>query len=65
MPRKAIEITLAIEQREQLEIIVRSHSAQRRKVERAGIILACAAGKQNHDGQQLFAAFPLLTDYGR
>ncbi len=47
MPRKAIEITLTEEQRNHLEKIVRSHSAERRMVERAGIILACAAGKQN------------------
>ncbi|MDV6345416.1 helix-turn-helix domain-containing protein, partial [Nitrosomonas sp. Is37] len=47
MPRKAIEITLTEEQRDRLEKIVRSHSAERRMVERARIILACAAGKQN------------------
>lgn len=47
MPRKAIEITLTKEQRDQLEKIVRSHSAERRMSERAGIILSCALGKQN------------------
>lgn len=47
MPRKAIEITLTKEQIEQLEKIVRSHSAERRMIERAKIILACATGKQN------------------
>ncbi|MDV6345817.1 IS630 family transposase, partial [Nitrosomonas sp. Is37] len=47
MPRKAIKITLTEEQRDRLEKIVRSHSAERRMVERARIILACAAGKQN------------------
>jgi transposase len=47
MPRKAIEIILTTEQKQQLEKIVRSHSAERRQVERAQIILECAAGKQN------------------
>ena len=47
MPRKAIEITLTAEQKQQLEKIVRSHSAERRQVERAQIILECATGKQN------------------
>ncbi|SFK13298.1 Homeodomain-like domain-containing protein [Nitrosomonas aestuarii] len=47
MPRKAIEITLTKEQREQLDTIVRSHSVERRIAERAGIILSCAAGKRN------------------
>ena len=49
MPRKAIEITLTEEQRSYLEKIVRSHSAERRMVERAKIILACAGGKQNRE----------------
>jgi len=49
MPRKAIEITLTNEQKQQLEKIVRSHSAERRQVERAQIILACATGKQNQE----------------
>ncbi|MCP5274254.1 MAG: IS630 family transposase [Burkholderiales bacterium] len=49
MPRKAIEITLTQDQKEQLEKIVRSHSAERRLVERAEIILSCAFGKQNQE----------------
>jgi len=49
MPRKAIEILLSQEQKSQLEKITRSHSAERRKVERARIILACATGKQNKE----------------
>ncbi len=49
MPRKAIEITLTTEQTQQLEKIVRSHSAERRQVERAQIILECATGKQNQE----------------
>src|SRR5512139_876495 len=47
MPRKAIEIKLTEDQKAQLEKLTRSHSAERRLVERASIILACAAGKQN------------------
>lgn len=49
MPRKAIEIILTKEQQAQLEKMTRSHSAERRMVERAGIILACASGKQNQE----------------
>lgn len=49
MPRKAIEIILTTEQTQQLEKIVRSHSAERRQVERAQIILECATGKQNQE----------------
>jgi transposase len=49
MPRKAIEITLTQDQKEQLEKIVRSHSAERRLAERAEIILSCASGKQNQE----------------
>ena len=49
MPRKAIEITLTTEQKQQLEKIVRSHSAERRQVERAQIILECGTGKQNQE----------------
>lgn len=49
MSRKAIEIVLAPEQKEQLKKIVRSHSAERRMVERAEIILSCASGKQNRE----------------
>lgn len=55
MPRKAIEILLTDEQKARLEKITRSHSAERRLVERAGIILACAAGKQNQE---------IAADYG-
>lgn len=47
MPRKAPEIVLTEEQKAQLEKVTRSHSAERRSVERAKIILACVAGKQN------------------
>lgn len=47
MPRKAIEIILTKEQRDQLEKIILSLSAERRMSERAGIILSCALGKQN------------------
>lgn len=49
MPRKAIEIILTKDQKAQLEKLTRSHSAERRMVERAQIILACASGKQNQD----------------
>lgn len=49
MPRKAIEITLTEAQKGYLEKVTRSHSAERRLVERARIILACAAGKQNQE----------------
>jgi transposase len=49
MPRKAIEILLTKEQKAQLEKMTRSHSAERRMVERARIILACATGKQNQE----------------
>jgi len=49
MPRKAIEIILTKEQEEYLEKLMRSHSAEHRLVERARIILACAAGKGNQE----------------
>jgi hypothetical protein len=49
MPRKATEITLTTEQKQQLEKIVLSHSAERRLVERAQIILECTTGKQNQE----------------
>jgi len=49
MPRKAPEIILTEEQKAQLEKVTRSHSAERRSVERAKIILACAEGKQNRE----------------
>lgn len=49
MPRKAIEIRLTKEQKNHLEKLSRSHSAERRMVERARIILECAAGKQNQE----------------
>lgn len=49
MPRKAPKIILTEEQKAQLEKITRSHSAERRSVERAKIILACAEGKQNQE----------------
>lgn len=49
MPRKAIEIILTKEQEAQLEKMTRSQRAERRMVERARIILACAAGKQNQE----------------
>jgi len=49
MPRKAIEIKLSKKQQLQLEKLSRSHSAERRKVERAKIILACAEGRQNKE----------------
>ena len=49
MARKAIAIELSKEQKEQLEKITRSHRAERRLVERAKIILACAEGKQNKE----------------
>ncbi len=49
MPRKAIEIILTAEQQAQLEKMTRSHRAERRMVERARIILACAEGKQNQE----------------
>lgn len=54
MPRKAIEIILTKEQTAHLEKITRSHSAERRMVERALIILACATGMQN---QQIAAEY--------
>ena len=49
MPRKAKEIILTKEQQAELEKIIRSHRAERRLVERAQIILACATGKQNQE----------------
>jgi len=49
MPRKAPEIILTKEQQARLEKITRSHSAERRMVERTRIVLACAAGKQNRE----------------
>jgi len=49
VPRKATEIVLTEEQKAQLEKVTRSHSAERRSVERANIILACAEGKQNQE----------------
>ena len=49
MPRKAIEIIFTKNQKAQLEKITRSHCAERRLVERAQIILACASGKQNRE----------------
>jgi hypothetical protein len=49
MPRNAIEITLTTEQKQQLERIVRSRSAERRLVGRAQIILECATGRQNQE----------------
>ena len=54
MPRKAPEIILTEEQKAQLEKVTRSHTAERRSVERAKIILACAEGKQNR-------VVPLIT----
>ncbi|MGZ5558895.1 MAG: helix-turn-helix domain-containing protein, partial [Methylobacter sp.] len=47
MPRKAPEIKLSDAERVHLEKLSRSHSAERRRVERATILLACAEGKQN------------------
>jgi transposase len=49
VPRKATEIVLTEEQKALLEKAMRSHSAERRSVERANIILACAEGKQNQE----------------
>jgi len=47
MPRKAPEIKLSDAEKAQLEKLSRSHSAERRRAERATILLACAEGKQN------------------
>ncbi|MGZ5016571.1 MAG: helix-turn-helix domain-containing protein, partial [Methylobacter sp.] len=47
MPRKAPEIKLSDAEKAHLEKLSRSHSAERRMVERATILLACAEGKQN------------------
>jgi transposase len=47
MPRIAPEIKLSDADRAHLEKLSRSHSAERRMVERAMILLACAEGKQN------------------
>lgn len=49
MPKKAPEIILTEEQKSRLEKVTRSHTAERREVERAQIILACAEGKQNRE----------------
>ncbi len=49
MLRKAIEIVLTQDQKDELEKIIRSHSAERRIVERSLIILACATGQQNQE----------------
>jgi transposase len=47
MPRVAPEIKLSDADRVHLEKLSRSHSAERRMVERAAIVLACAEGQQN------------------
>jgi DNA-directed RNA polymerase specialized sigma24 family protein len=47
MPRVAPEIKLSDADRSHLEKLSRSHSAERRMVERAAIVLACVEGKQN------------------
>jgi len=47
MPRKAPEIKLSDAEKAHLEKLSRSHRAERRMVERATILLACAEGKQN------------------
>ncbi len=47
MPKIAPEIKLSDADRAYLEKLLRSHSAERRMVERAEILLACAEGKQN------------------
>jgi transposase len=47
MPRVAPEIKLSDADRVHLNKLSRSHSAERRMVERAAIVLACAEGKQN------------------
>jgi transposase len=64
MPRKATEITLTTEQKQQLEKIVRSHSAERRLVERAQIILECATGKQNQEiASSLTCSIPRVSKW--
>ncbi|MDO8846211.1 helix-turn-helix domain-containing protein, partial [Methylicorpusculum sp.] len=66
MPRKAIEITLTTEQKQQLEKIVRSHSAECRLVERAQIILECATGKQNQEvAATLACSIPRVSKWRR
>jgi len=47
MPKIAPKIKLSDADRAYLEKLSRSHSAERRMVERAEILLACAEGKQN------------------
>jgi hypothetical protein len=47
MPRKAPEIELSDAEKTYLEKLLRSHSAERRIVERATILSTCAEGKQN------------------
>lgn len=49
MPKKAPEIKLTEEQKAQLEKVTQSLCSERRSVERAKIILACAEGKQNRE----------------
>lgn len=52
MSRIAPEIKLSDADRAHLEKLSRSHSAERRMVERATILLACAEGKQNQQVAQ-------------
>lgn len=66
MPRTATEITLTTEQKQHLEKIVRSHSAERRRVERAQIILECATGKQNQEvAATLACSIPRVSKWRR
>lgn len=58
MPRKAPEIKLSDAEKAHLEKLSRSHSAERRMVERATILLACAEGKQN---QQIASELGMST----
>ena len=58
MPRKAPEIKLSDAEKAHLEKLSRSHSAERRMVERATIVLTCAKGKQN---QQIASELGMST----
>ena len=58
MPRKAIAITCTEQERQELERLAQSRSAEVRQVERARIILECLAGKQNEEIAQELAIRP-------
>lgn len=64
MPRHARKITLTTEEAETLKTISNSRSAEYRQVERAKIILACAAGKQNKEiAKELGVTLPTVSKW--